>query len=400
MTRFKLIFRIVMIGLCTVVFATNALSTKAMVNRYVSPGGNDNGGLNVCTNAGNPCATIQHAVNMATPIEAITNSTIELNNTIITAGIGSDCDLSASASITGFHNLIDGVTCGAGAPFRLGIVSNLDPVLADNGGPTQTHRLFLGSNAIDDGNANCPNPKNGNPLSLDQRGMGYGRPKDGDGNGTLICDIGAFELQTSPVPLPNPFIQGIEDIILAGGTAHFQVTLTNNESEAINDALFELRLLGLVESANAQIDVANSNGVQPLELNIEDGKISWLGSLQPGGELTIEVETTARSLCNNENIDGIELNGRIGILGSDSQQSVSDSVLVTCDAPIDPNSISLTKTVFVTGANGSEEAVDSTELIGGQQAHIQLQLTNNRYSWNLYVCRPERSNKHSHNRRH
>ena len=220
MTRFKLIFRIVMIGLCTVVFATNALSTKAMVNRYVSPGGNDNGGLNVCTNAGNP-------------------------------------------------------------------------------------------------------------LSLDQRGMGYGRPKDGDGNGTLICDIGAFELQTSPVPLPNPFIQGIEDIILAGGTAHFQVTLTNNE-----------------------------------------------------------------------NIDGIELNGRIGILGSDSQQSVSDSVLVTCDAPIDPNSISLTKTVFVTGANGSEEAVDSAELIGGQQAHIQLQLTNNRYSWNLYVCRPERSNKHSHNRRH
>ena len=64
-----------------------------------------------------------------------------------------------------------------------------DPLLvplADNGGPTQTMALTLGSPAIDAYTANCP--------ATDQRGVS--RPQG------FRCDIGAFELVYYPVFLP------------------------------------------------------------------------------------------------------------------------------------------------------------------------------------------------------
>lgn len=62
------------------------------------------------------------------------------------------------------------------------------PILADNGGPTATVALTptspatdTGSNAIADG------------IAFDQRGLGFERILDGNGNGTAVADIGAFE---------------------------------------------------------------------------------------------------------------------------------------------------------------------------------------------------------------
>jgi hypothetical protein len=89
------------------------------------------------------------------------------------------------------HNLIgvvEGATGFGAAGDLLGHVGNpLDPMLAplaNNGGPTRTHALLAGSPAIDKGdNAGAP--------AADQRGVA--RPRDGDGNGSLIADIGAFE---------------------------------------------------------------------------------------------------------------------------------------------------------------------------------------------------------------
>lgn len=56
--------------------------------------------------------------------------------------------------------------------------------LANNGGPTLTHALRPRSPAIDAGN-------NTGAPTTDQRGVA--RPKDGDGDGTRLVDIGAFE---------------------------------------------------------------------------------------------------------------------------------------------------------------------------------------------------------------
>jgi hypothetical protein len=71
-------------------------------------------------------------------------------------------------------------------------ITGQDPDLAalkDNGGPTLTHYLTASSPAIDAGDTTCYDIQ-GNPLTTDQRGVGYNRPENGS------CDIGALEVQT------------------------------------------------------------------------------------------------------------------------------------------------------------------------------------------------------------
>ena len=110
-----------------------------------------------------------------------TSNNFTLDNSILTKSTGGDCSGTLPA---GTNNLIDDATCGA-APFNLGPVTNFDLNLQNNGGPTNTHQLFVGSNAIDAGANSCPDPVNGNPLPSDQRGVS--RPQGG------TCDTGAVE---------------------------------------------------------------------------------------------------------------------------------------------------------------------------------------------------------------
>jgi predicted outer membrane repeat protein len=119
-----------------------------------------------------------------------------VRNTIIADNLvdldGSASDVSGTFA-SGGHNLIGVGTGGTG--FHNGtngdqIGTDLDPIdpglgeLASNGGPTLTHALLAGSPAVDHGdNTNVP--------ATDQRNVA--RPRDGDGNGSRIVDIGAFE---------------------------------------------------------------------------------------------------------------------------------------------------------------------------------------------------------------
>jgi hypothetical protein len=83
----------------------------------------------------------------------------------------------------GDHNIASNTSCGTAF-----IVSDpLLGLLADNGGATLTHSLLPGSPAIDAGdNITC--------VVRDQRGVL--RRYDGDANGSLICDVGAYEYNT------------------------------------------------------------------------------------------------------------------------------------------------------------------------------------------------------------
>jgi len=93
---------------------------------------------------------------------------------------GDDCTGSGTLT-SGGHNLDGANTCSFTGP---GDLINTDPRLGplqDNGGPTFTEALLPGSPAIDAG-AGCP--------PTDQRGF----PRvDGNGDGVVACDIGAFE---------------------------------------------------------------------------------------------------------------------------------------------------------------------------------------------------------------
>lgn len=79
---------------------------------------------------------------------------------------------------------------------QVGSFSSLLGPLANNGGPTQTHAILPNSPAIDSGNPSGCSDYFGTMLSTDQRGNP--RPIDGNGNGSDICDSGAYETNTLP----------------------------------------------------------------------------------------------------------------------------------------------------------------------------------------------------------
>ncbi len=99
--------------------------------------------------------------------------------------------IGAGGGNSGLTNGVNGNQVGVANP---GLAA-----LADNGGPTQTIALLAGSPAIDAGSTALANDPHGDPLTTDQRGLGFARTV----NGTV--DIGAYELSQVSTP-PTVYI--------------------------------------------------------------------------------------------------------------------------------------------------------------------------------------------------
>jgi CSLREA domain-containing protein len=115
-----------------------------------------------------------------------------LSNSLVASNTGGNCNRTL---ISTGNNLDSANTCG----FTIGLGDQintnplLDPILRRNGGGVAyTHALLPGSPAIDRGNnLTCP--------PTDQRGVAR---VDGDRNGSVVCDIGAFEFDFIKVFMP------------------------------------------------------------------------------------------------------------------------------------------------------------------------------------------------------
>jgi hypothetical protein len=118
------------------------------------------------------------------------------------------------------YNFISDDTCFASPSTgdQIGTVSMpIDPLLgplAFNGGPTQTRALAPLSPAVDGGNPGGCRDGTGTLLPVCQRGLP--RTVDGNGDGTAVCDIGAFELQGRP-SAGAPLLAGLGLWSLAAG---------------------------------------------------------------------------------------------------------------------------------------------------------------------------------------
>jgi hypothetical protein len=117
-------------------------------------------------------------------------------------------DCAGSTAEAHGHNLDSDGSCGFIDPTDL---SNVDPLLGplqNNGGPSSTHALQLGSPAIDAiPRAACTEDPDGDPgtpevkLTKDQRdGM---RPREGNGSAPSGCDIGAYKVAACADGLDN-----------------------------------------------------------------------------------------------------------------------------------------------------------------------------------------------------
>jgi hypothetical protein len=102
---------------------------------------------------------------------------------------------------SGGNNIFDNSGTGCNINASLADLINTDAQLqplANNGGPTLTHAIFPGSPAIDKFGAGCP--------ATDQRGVA--RPQDGNGDGSSLCDAGAYENFDLCPSDPNKLVPG------------------------------------------------------------------------------------------------------------------------------------------------------------------------------------------------
>lgn len=114
-------------------------------------------------------------------------------STIIANSTSADCVHSDSfPTLNAYNSLIEGgLACVTGDNQNNRTGDPLLGSLQDNGGPTFTHALLLGSPAIDAGGSST--------LATDQRGAGFPRIVGAS------VDIGAFELgDSNPTPTPTP----------------------------------------------------------------------------------------------------------------------------------------------------------------------------------------------------
>ncbi len=115
------------------------------------------------------------------------------------------------------YNLVEntnGCNGFTGTGDQTGVDPQLGP-LQDNGGPTFTQALLVGSPAIDTADPNGCTDNNDAVLNRDQRGET--RPVNATGLATAICDIGAFEFQIpEPTPTPTPTATPTPGFLLNG----------------------------------------------------------------------------------------------------------------------------------------------------------------------------------------
>jgi hypothetical protein len=178
-------------GFSTGASLTVSNSTLSGNTTQLHGGGIFNGGQAVITNStlsGNSGMTAGAIVNRL--------GTLEMTNTVLNRGdLGPNISNDIGTVTSHGYNLCDdncaGVLNGPGDQL------NTEPLLGplqDNGGPTFTHALLLGSPAIDSGDPNFTPP----PF-FDQRGPGFDRVVKGR------IDKGSFEVQgPGPTPTSTP----------------------------------------------------------------------------------------------------------------------------------------------------------------------------------------------------
>ncbi len=149
------------------------------------------------------------------------------------------CFTVSGTPISGDYNLADDITCpNASGP--AGPVTNIDETLASNGGPTQTHALLAGSNAIDTAGFDCEYIGavpffnaifGGSTITTDQRG---------EPRAAGACDIGAFEFQLGLVSAIKSFNPAIVPVSTdASSDLTFTITNNDNDTPAINTAVID-----------------------------------------------------------------------------------------------------------------------------------------------------------------
>ncbi|MEM9773247.1 MAG: choice-of-anchor Q domain-containing protein [Chloroflexota bacterium] len=296
--------------------------TNSTISGNISSG--SGGGI---SNSGQMTVTSSTVIGNSSPVGAGIYSDshqLTLKNSIVASSLlGADCQIPLSASIDSTNIDSDGTCGGAVQSGNINIGT-----LRDNGGPTFTHALLPGSDAIDAG-SNDPN------ILIDQRGVGRNvgsGPDVGSFEGELTCPTFPLNIAAESdlitaidcfniSPAGDYTINILNDINLTG----FDLVLKNE-----NDAnLFILggnkqiiraksgRLFSVIEG-----EVVISNLLLDNKLSVEiPCKVTILdcfGGVQVGSSATV-------TLTNSSIINGLSRQG--GALLNEGRLILNESVL-------------------------------------------------------------------------
>lgn len=176
----------------------------------------------------------------------------------------------AAGFVHGTDGNIVGGSNGSGGRQAITLATVLDPDLADNGGPTLTHALVIGSPAVDagddgsvaadqtdlDGDGNISDA-----VPFDQRGIGFSRSVG------LVVDIGAIEFGTDAEPsdgaLPTISVSVSPGLVAEDDSEEFRFVLTRDVTTGPLTVSFELHGTATPEvdySADATASVTFAEG--------------------------------------------------------------------------------------------------------------------------------------------
>jgi uncharacterized repeat protein (TIGR01451 family)/CSLREA domain-containing protein len=222
--------------------------------------------------------------------------------------------------------------------------------LANNGGPTPTHALLLGSPAID--RATSPSLDGSLCPAKDQRGEIRGA-FDGNNDGTGACDIGAFEYKT---PFSADLRISLDDnpgSVLTNANFSYIMTLSNNGPDRAASVTAEL-------SVNSTVAVLTP---LPSGCLLSGSKVTCtIGTIDVGTSVTRTINVRAPSTAPSGNI----------------VTAVATAISSTPD-PVTPNrSI---ETTIVTAPQSADLALNLTSSVGsiikGNTFTYTLAVTNN-----------------------
>ena len=238
---------------------------------------------------------------------SINNSgTVNLKNSIVWANSGTVCFGVGTYSSSG-HNLA-AADCGLTGTGD----SNLNPLLGslqDNCGSTLTHALLSGSPAIDAGdNTGCP--------VTDQRGVT--RPQDGDEDGSMICDIGAYELELFQADLTVTKTDSVDPVIM-GNNLTYTLTVINNGPDDATSVF-------VTDSLPAEVSFVSATPSQGRCSEFSGTVTCSLQDLASGNSASVEISV-------HPTTEGIIINtASVSACGSDPDESnnnVSEDTMVS-----------------------------------------------------------------------